>query len=171
MNTENIHPKSEDAAEVKPVDNRERFLFYLKKFAKYLGFFVLGVIGVILVAAIFRIPLPLILITGIVEDAAESALDRKVAIGRIFLVPGLQPEVELTELQIDNPPEIPDGKLARVDSISADIDLLALFDRRIHIGDIAVSGIKVDLDALPDGKNNWTFAKGQRHNTKYRIRR
>ena len=67
--------------------------------------------------------------------------------------------VELGALELGNPPGFPAAAFARVESAAVDLQLWPLLtSRELRVGDIKLTGLKLNLLGLADGTNNWVFA-------------
>ena len=67
--------------------------------------------------------------------------------------------IELGALELGNPPGFPEAAFARVESAAVDLQLWPLLtSRELRIGDIQLTGLKLNMLGLADGTNNWEFA-------------
>lgn len=93
-----------------------------------------------------------------VEIALEKALGRKVHFrGDISLIPTLWPTLEVQDVQIDNPPNWKPGFFADADLMRIQLGLFPLLEKKIHLGEVTVKGITVNLQNNLQGVPNWLF--------------
>ncbi len=93
-----------------------------------------------------------------VEVALEKALDRKVRFsGDISLIPTLWPTLEVQDVQIDNPRNWKQGVFAEAELVRIQLGLLPLLKKKIHLGEVTVKGITVNLQNNLQGTPNWLF--------------
>ena len=93
-----------------------------------------------------------------VEIAFEKATGRKVHFrGDLSLVPTLWPILEIQQVQIDNPSNWQQGVFADADLIRIQLGLFPLLKREIHLGEVMVNGITINLLNNLQGIPNWSF--------------
>ncbi len=97
-----------------------------------------------------------------VQRMASEALGRPVTIQHLHLRLARNPVLEADGIVVANPPDFPaDAPLARVEKLAVTVDALAyLRNRKLVLPAIVVDRADVAARALPDGRNNWTFASG-----------
>ena len=76
--------------------------------------------------------------------------------GRLVLVTGTRPSIEVTQVSIDNPAGWESATpFAQLDRFRTTLGLSELFDREIAIDDVLVQGLVLNLERTPDGGGNW----------------
>ncbi|MEM7145594.1 MAG: AsmA family protein [Verrucomicrobiota bacterium] len=120
------------------------------------------IVAIPLTFAVFHIPIPLNKLRPAIISALEDVFHREVrANGSVNLYIGLHPAVSITNVTLSNPPGWHhDGDFAKLDRLKASIDLFDLLDKRININNFILSGVELNLQRDPDGKENWTFPRG-----------
>lgn len=95
----------------------------------------------------------------LVAYEASATLGRRVTIGHFDLHPGLVTEAVADDVEITNPDGFPaDSRLARVQRLTVQVDVAAYVRQRLMVIPlIGLQGPQIEAQALPDGKNNWTF--------------
>lgn len=97
-----------------------------------------------------------------VETALEKTLGRKVHFnGDISLIPTLWPTLEVQSVQIDNPPHWQQDVFANADLMRIQLGLFALLEQKIHLGEVTVKGITVNLENNLEGEPNWLFGRAE----------
>lgn len=97
-----------------------------------------------------------------VEIAFEKATGRKVHFrGDLSLVPTLWPTLEIQQVQIDNPPNWQQGVFADADLIRIQLGLFPLLKGGIHLGEVTVNGIIINLLNNQQGRPNWLFSTAE----------
>ena len=93
-----------------------------------------------------------------IEIAFEKATGRKMHFrGDLSLIPTLWPTLEIQQVQIDNPPNWQQGVFADADLIRIQLGLFPLLKGEIHLGEVTVNGITINLLNNQQGSPNWLF--------------
>lgn len=124
-------------------------------------------IGLIAVAAI---AVPLLVnpnhykgqISGKVHDAAHRELDINGDI-KISVFPWLG--VTLKDVVLGNAKGFGPEPFAQVGEMNVRVKFMPLLHRRVEVDTIHINGLQVNLAKAADGKNNWTFGKGEEKET------
>jgi uncharacterized protein involved in outer membrane biogenesis len=131
---------------------------YLKRVALIIGslvFLIVVVLGIVLTVGIS------VNLDGIrtrAEAAVTKALGRKVSIdGHLAVELSFRPSFELEGLKIANPSSWDSDDFVTVNLFRAQIRILPLLRKRIHIQEVTARGIDVDLALKADGQKNWLF--------------
>jgi len=70
--------------------------------------------------------------------------------------------VRTAGISVSNPPGWPEGDFARVDSAEVSLQLWPLISRReLRVGQVAISGLMLNLISRRDGSVNWEFATAE----------
>jgi uncharacterized protein involved in outer membrane biogenesis len=118
--------------------------------------FVIIVLAVI-IAVILSTP---IWLKPVIENRASAALGHRVHIAHLAIRPTLHPTITLQGVEIANPEGFPQNHaLAAVERLSVTINLMALFHHAIMLPALEVGPFMADLQALPDGRENWALPK------------
>ena len=121
------------------------------------GLFILLLIASAIVNAL-GLQVPLNSLRTPIEVAFEKATGRKVHFrGDLHLILTLWPTLEIQQVQIDNPPNWQQGVFADADLIRAQLGLFPLLKREIHLGEVTVNGISINLQNNQQGNPNWLF--------------
>lgn len=116
---------------------------------------------ILLVAALLafvKIPIDLSNYKGPVESAATFALGRKVNVGeKIILTTSLRPFFQMEGLRIANPEGFKKADFMRMKSARLKVFLLPLLQGKIHIAEINVTGLSINLLENKQGAINWTL--------------
>lgn len=137
----------------------------MKKLKKFVYGLLLGISSLVLmlviasaVIVLLEIRIELNAFRKPVEVALEKALDRKVRFsGDISLIPTLWPTLEVQNVQIDNPRNWKQGVFADAELVRIQLGLLPMLKRKIHLGEVTVKGISVNLQNNLQGTPNWLF--------------
>ena len=119
-----------------------------------------GIVGLLVLIAvivvIFGVTIRLDFLRPSIEKGVSEALDRPVTIeGAIELVPSMRPTVTVSDLTIDNPPDLQEHPFFKVALARTQIDLPDLLAREISIGEITAEGFELHLVSDAQGRNNW----------------
>ena len=138
-----------------------------RKFILWTTIFAAGLVAILLIASVVVIAMEVTInleaFRDDIEAAATKALGRQVNIdGIIKLVPTLWPKVDIQGFRIANPPGWESENFVRIAAFRANIGIIPLLQRKIHIEEITGDGIDIRLEAKPDGRKNWMFKKDQR---------
>ncbi|MEM8954066.1 MAG: AsmA-like C-terminal region-containing protein [Verrucomicrobiota bacterium] len=119
-------------------------------------------IAIPLTFAIFQIPIPLNTLRPQLISALEDVFQREVrADGPARLYIGIHPAVSVSKVAVANPADWHhDGDFAKLQRLRASIDILDLLDKRINVNNFILSGVELNLQRDPDGRENWTFPRG-----------
>ncbi len=128
------------------------------KILKYAGLTLAGIVGLLVIMSVTGIALPLNFLKGTIESAAFSATGRTLAIdGGIGVVPGLSPVAKVAGIRLSNPQSWGGTDMVAIEQVEAEVHLLALLGSKIHLGNILVSGVNVNLVKDISGQPNWLF--------------
>jgi uncharacterized protein involved in outer membrane biogenesis len=125
------------------------------------GLYILGgliafLLLIIILLAFIRIPIDLSGYKKTVESAASLALGYTVKVDdKIVVSTSLQPLFRLEGLRIENPEGFGGGDFLQMDAARVRIKLLPLLSWKIHIAEIGVEGLSVDLMTNEKGWVNW----------------
>jgi uncharacterized protein involved in outer membrane biogenesis len=118
---------------------------------------VIVVVVAVIVAAILSAPAWL---KPVIERQASTALGHRVHIAHLAIRPTLHPTITLKGVEVANPQGFPQNRaLATVERLSITVDLMALFHHAIVLPALEVGPFMADLQALPDGRENWALPK------------
>ena len=93
---------------------------------------------------------------------ASAALGRGVAVGALHVAPGRWTAVDLRDVQIDNLPGGTRAALAKLDRLTAEVDLLSLLRGPAVVRTLRIDGLSVLLEHVADQKN-WRFGPESPH--------
>jgi len=125
---------------------------------KYLSLGIAIVAILLVIMSLTRTAIPLDFLKGTIQQATRDALGRELVIdGKIKLIPGLSPELSIQQVKLKNSGSEDTSDFASVEMLSAEIHLLPLLDAKIHVGDVALNGVLVNLIQPEEGKANWVF--------------
>jgi len=93
-------------------------------------------------------------IARMVKDATGRELNIG---GKIDLVIGLSPALEVTDITFANASWGSQPYMVRMDKLQAQVRLLPLLARDVELRKIAVAGVEVLLETGSDGQGNWQF--------------
>ncbi len=131
---------------------------HLKRAALIIGSLMVLFIAALVIVLTIGISVNLDEVRARAEDAATKALGRKVSIdGHLALDLGFRPSLELDGLKIANPSSWDREDFVKVNFFRAQIRILPLLRKRIHIQEVTAKGIDVDLELKSDGQKNWLF--------------
>ena len=133
-----------------PVAKPIRWIFYI------LGGLIAGLLLIILLLAVIRIPIDLTNYKGPVESAASLALGRTVKVDdKILITTSLQPIFSLEGLRISNPKNFEEGDFLRMKIAEFQVHVLPLLQGKIKIAKFSVNGLAVMLRENKAGAVNW----------------
>ena len=99
---------------------------------------------------------------GLVEYAISTAFEREIRIGGdIQLQWSLTPALAAKDVTIANAEWGRDPYLAKAGTVVVRLNLLALLDRRLEIGDLIIMDPDLHLEVAADGTQNWRLAGGE----------
>jgi len=135
----------------------------MKTFFRWLFRIVLGLIFFIVLlfvsTAVLEIPIDLTRFKAPVEDLVSRALKREVSIDQsIVLSTSLSPVLTLQGLRISNPDGFSGDTFISLDSAKIRLELLPLLQRKIHLSEITVRKLEVNLEENKNGDVNWIIA-------------
>ena len=106
--------------------------------------------------------LPLNLLKGPIEDAVEAATGRSLTIvGDINIDWGLRPKLQFGALQFGNAEWSETAVMAEAQSISASIDIPALFTGELRIPELSLTAPRLLLEQSADGEVNWKLREDE----------
>ncbi len=123
----------------------------------------LVLLGFLLLAAVtfLKIPIDLTNYKEPVETIASKVLKRPVAIeDSIVISTSLTPEFSLGGLRIGNPDGFSEDTFMYLESARIQIQLLPLLGKKVHISELSVQKLHVNLVEQEGGAVNWTFGSG-----------
>ncbi len=122
-----------------------------------LGGLIAGLLLIIILLAVIRIPIDLTNYKGPVESAASLALGRSVKIeDKIVISTSLQPIFSLEGLRISNPKNFEKGDFLRMKIAKFQVRLLPLLQGKLKIAKFSVKGLAVMLVENKAGGVNWS---------------
>ena len=122
-----------------------------------LGGLIAGLLLIILLLSVIRIPIDLSGHKGLVESAASLALGRAVKIdGRIVITTSVRPIFSLEGLRISNPKGFEKGDFLKMKTAEIQVRLLPLLLAKIQIAKFSVKGLAVMLVENKTGAVNWS---------------
>jgi len=105
--------------------------------------------------ALFTTPVSLNILKGPLQKEVHKLIGWHLEIrGDIYLVPSLQPSLEVNEVVLDQVAGREDH-LFFARRMYLDLDLLALLDRNFEIGEISISDLQLALRVDQQGRSNW----------------
>ncbi|MEJ2178086.1 MAG: AsmA family protein, partial [Gammaproteobacteria bacterium] len=114
--------------------------------------------ALLIVVSVVGVKIPVNFLKGTIQDAARDATGRELLIdGAIVLSPGFSPGVSIQNVTLANSENAQTPSFIRVNELSLQIHLLPLLGDKIHIGDVMLSGVDVDLVKPVTGAPNWIF--------------
>ena len=121
-----------------------------RKFILWTTIIVAGLVAILLIASVVVIAIEVTInleaFRDDIEAAATKAFGRQVNIdGIIKLVPTLWPTVEIQGFRIANPPGWESENFVRIAAFRANIGIIPLLQRKIHIEEITADGIDIRL--------------------------
>lgn len=131
--------------------------FFRTIFKILLGFLVLFTL-LFAVLAIFQIPIQLNTYKEPVELLASQVLNRPVKIEKsVIITTSFKPIFTMEGLRIKNPTDFDQETFMYLETAQIQIELLPLLQRKIHVAEIKVHKLQVNLTKTIDGKINWIF--------------
>ncbi len=104
---------------------------------------------------LFRVPVSLNLLKGPLQDQVREQFGLRLEIrGDIYLVSGLRPSLEIADAALINP-GASQGELLFASRAYLDLDLPALFERTLEVGEMSVTGLRLALRVDERGVPNW----------------
>ena len=115
----------------------------------------------IAIVSFFQIPLDLTRFKGSLEDLVSKALKREVHIVHsIVLTTSLKPVFTLRGLQIQNSKGYTDDTFMYLDLAKVQMELFPLLQKKIHIAEIRVEKLHINLEEKTNGEVNWVVSTG-----------
>jgi len=149
------------------------------KVLRLVGRLVFGAMSVVVmliiafsVAVGVGIPISLDSFRGEFESMTSTGIGREVTIeGKMVVVPTLWPTLEVEGLRIAQPKDWPDGPesgvegggFARAERVFLRLGIVPLLRGKLHVLELAAEGFEVDMERLPDGRNNWSLDLPEEH--------
>jgi uncharacterized protein involved in outer membrane biogenesis len=131
-----------------------------------LGGFITGLLLIILLLAIVRIPIDLTDHKQVVESAGSLALGRSVKVDdKIVITTSLQPIFSLEGLRISNPKNFGKGDFLRMKTAEFEIRVLPLLLGKVKIAKFSVKGLAVMLRENKSGAVNWSSQESKKTKT------
>jgi uncharacterized protein involved in outer membrane biogenesis len=128
------------------------------KILKYLGLGAGVVIGLLIIISIFNIALPLNFLKKTIQETVQNSTNRNIQIsGDIGLIPGLSPTLSIEQTTLENPDSFENRTFVSIGEISAQIHLIPLLRKKIHIGQVLVDKVMVNLIQPVEEDPNWVF--------------
>ncbi len=113
---------------------------------------------VLVVLTTFKIPVDLTRFKGSVQEMASEALKRPVTIeGSIVLSTSLNPYFTMEGLVIENPEGFATDTFLKMKLARIQVELLPLLERKVHITEVKVNNLTVNLEETDSGKVNWVL--------------
>ncbi len=121
------------------------------------GMLIGGILLILVVLALVPVKIDLSEYKGAVESAATLALERTVKVDdKIVIATSLQPYFILEGLRIANPKGFQTGDFLRMKDARIQVRVLPLLRGKIHVTEVNVKGLSVDLVENENGAVNWT---------------
>ncbi len=135
-----------------------------RRFLYVVGTLTAFILLLAILLAFFKIPIDLSNYKGPVESVATFALGRDVNVGeKIILTTSLRPFFLMEGLRIANPEGFKKEDFIKMKSAKIKVFLLPLLQGKIHIADINVKGLSINLSENKQGAVNWALpAKDKR---------
>lgn len=127
-------------------------------------FAVLLCIVVFLMAVTFlQIPVNLTRFKAPIEEVVSKALKRPVRIDdSIIISTSLKPVFTLRGLRIENTDKFTEKNFISLELARIQLELLPLMQKKIHIAEIRVTELDINLEELEDGDINWVIASTEK---------
>ena len=139
----------------------------MRKVLKWLGISLGGLAVLLVLMSLANIAIPLGFLKNTVQDSVKQATGRTLVLDGTFgVVPGFSPVAKVSDVYLSNPDGFNKDGMASIESASAEIHLLPLLGSKIHVGEISISGVLVNLEKTVAGENNWTFGTGSKEEEK-----
>lgn len=123
-----------------------------------IGGAIASVILFLTIFSTFNISIDASSLRGRIESLALDSIGREVVIeGPLRAKPGLSFTVQLDELHIRNPDNWASSDFIRADKLRASVNVLSLLRGEIHINDVSLSGLSIDLQTDTSGRQNWVL--------------
>ncbi|MGI9571066.1 MAG: AsmA family protein [Desulfobulbia bacterium] len=123
----------------------------------FLGLLLLIVVLVVVVSFL-QIPIDLTRFKEPIETLATKGLGRPVRIeNSIVMSTSLKPYVTLQGLIIDNPPGFKTAEFMSMDQARIQVELLPVLARKLHLAEVQVKGLSINLEEKASGDANWIF--------------
>lgn len=132
----------------------------MKTLFRWLFWILLGLVLLILLtataAALLKLPIDLTAFKAPIEMVVENSLKRPVSIEKsIVISTSLKPEFTLKGLRIGNREGFSKDTFMYLDSARIQVELMPLFKRKVHIRNITVRALQVNLVENAKGNVNW----------------
>lgn len=133
------------------------------KLLRYVGFALLAVVLVIVIAAIV---LPMVIdpndYRGQIEQAVETRTGRQLTMAgdlELSVFPWLG--VEIGDTTLANAPGFSDRPFARIDTVQVKVKLLPLLRKQLEMDTVVLKGLRVSLETDAAGSTNWAGLAGE----------
>ena len=121
------------------------------------GMLIGGILLILVVLALVPVKIDLSEYKGAVESAATLALERTVKVDdKIVIATSLQPYFILEGLRVANPKGFQTGDFLRMKDARIQVRVLPLLRGKIHVTEVNVKGLSVELVENENGAVNWT---------------
>ncbi|WP_136809014.1 AsmA family protein [Desulfosediminicola flagellatus] len=128
-------------------------------------FFALLLCVIIFVIAVtfLQIPVNLTRFKTPIEDLASKALKQPVRIDdSIIISTSLKPVFTLRGLRVENTDKFTEKNFVSLDLARVQLELLPLLQKKVHIAEIHVTELDINLEELENGDVNWIFASTEK---------
>lgn len=128
----------------------------MRKLLTGLLFLIIGLVAIVAIAPNF---IPTTVLREQVANAASDAIGRSVIIEgdvSVSVLPRLQARAE--NVRIANADGFSDTPLAEIESLRANLSLIALISQRVEVEEFVLMRPRITLEALENGRVNWILA-------------
>jgi AsmA family protein len=121
----------------------------------------LGLVGsVLVIAAVAALMLARLDLRSTIEGQASKTLDRRLTIGALQVGWGFPLSLRARELRLANAPWGSEPDMARIASLSAEIDVWPLLRGVLQLRKLEIAGFRLLLERDAEGLGNWRFKSG-----------
>lgn len=143
----------------------------MKKLLNWLMGLLLGllllVVALVVAVSFLQIPIDLSRFKEPIETLATKGLGRPVRIEKsIVISTSLKPYLTLEGLIIDNPAGFKTARFMSMDKARIQVELLPVLAGKLHLAEVQVMGLAVNLEETSSGDTNWIFSPDSVDNSK-----
>lgn len=118
------------------------------------------IVALLAVVIFLQIPIDLTRFKEPVEILAAKGLGRTVRIEKsIVISTSLKPYFTLQGLTIDNPTGYKTAEFMSMDQARIQVELLPLLTKKLHLAEVQIKGLAVNLEETASGGANWIFTR------------
>lgn len=96
-------------------------------------------------------------VKSMARDQVRAMWSRELAIGDLSLHLLPTPSLRARRVSLSNPPSAHNPSLLEADSVVIQVELLPLLHGQIALGKLAIDGMRLNLETLPDGSKSWNL--------------